>query len=140
MRGARQLTCSFTPGVVELLFCVVLVSSRVLRHLVWSSFSFAWCSSAHASFHTGCGRAFLLRGARQLTRSSTSCVVELIYCVVLVSSRALPHPVWSSFSSAWCLSANARSFTPGVVELIFCVVLVSSRALPHLVWSNFTSA
>ena len=155
--------------MVELIYCVVLVSSRALQHLVWSSalqhlmwssFSIAWCSSAHALFRTLCCRASILRGARQLTRSSTTPgVVELLFCVVLVSSRTLPHLVWSSLSIAWCSSAHALfhtwcgrghllrgarqltcSSTPGVVGLLYCVVLISSRTLPQLVWSRFSSA
>ena len=101
-------------GVVELLFCMVSISSRALSlHAVWPSYA-ALCSLANALsfflFCEWCRRATLLRCAyrHQLTRSLfRTWWVELLGCV---------------FSSAH-----------GVVELLFCVVLVSSRALPHLV-------
>ena len=100
-------------GVVELLFfCMVSISSRALSlHAVWPSYA-ALCSLANALslFCAWCRRATLLRCAyrHQLTRSlfrtwwvellgcvfsSAHGVVELLFCVVLVSSRALPHLV-----------------------------------------------
>ena len=88
--------------MVELLFCAVLVSSRYFTVFLSSAEQTNILddkiSSVVFTFTDFYSYAFVLFDNQVSMHSLTPGVVELLSSVVLVSSRALPHLVWLSFS------------------------------------------